>query len=129
MSAKATAARATERLRVKRVYARVEGDDGFRVLVDRLWPRGLTKEKAHIDQWLKDVAPSDTLRRRIHADPEKWDEFITAYDSELQQEPAKSAAASLRERLRHGPVTLLFAARDEHRNNATALRKWLERKR
>ena len=113
--------------RVKRIYEPAAADDGFRVLVDRLWPRGIAKAKAHIDEWLKDVAPSDALRHRFHDHPAKWDEFVAAYGRELEQEPAKSAAASLRERARHEPVTLLYAARDESHNNAVALKDWLER--
>ena len=109
------------------MYAPVAADDGLRVLVDRLWPRGISKDKARIDLWLKDVSPSDALRRRVHADPSKWNEFATAYGRELEQEPARSALATLRAHLRDGPVTLLFAARDEERNNAVALKHWLER--
>jgi uncharacterized protein YeaO (DUF488 family) len=113
--------------RVKRIYEPRAADDGFRVLVDRLWPRGVAKAKAHIDLWLKDVAPSDALRHRFHDHPAKWDEFVAAYGRELEQEPAKSAAASLRERARSEAVTLLYAARDESHNNAVALKEWLER--
>ena len=113
-------------LRVKRVYEPAAKDDGLRVLVDRLWPRGMAKEKARIDLWLKDIAPSDALRHMVHADPAKWPEFVAAYHRELAQEPAKSAAASLRERLRREPVTLLYAARNESQNNAVALKEWLE---
>jgi len=112
--------------RVKRVYAPAAEDDGLRVLVDRLWPRGIAKDKARIDLWLKDVAPSEALRRRFHGDPTKWQEFVTAYGAELEQEPASTAAANLRERLRSQPVTLLYAARDETHNNAVALKGWLE---
>ncbi len=113
--------------RIKRVYQPAAADDGLRVLVDRLWPRGIAKEKARIDLWLKDIAPSEALRRRFHGDPSKWQEFVAAYDRELRQEPASTAAASLRERLRSQPVTLLYAARDEIHNNAVALKGWLER--
>ncbi len=86
--------------RVKRVYAPAAEDDGLRVLVDRLWPRGIAKEKARIDLWLKDIAPSETLRRRFHGDSSKWQEFVAAYDGELRREPASTAVASLREHLR-----------------------------
>jgi uncharacterized protein YeaO (DUF488 family) len=115
--------------RIKRVYEPADGRDGLRVLVDRLWPRGLAKEKAHIDQWLKDVAPSDTLRRRFHGNPTMWNEFVTAYGRELTREPASAAAATLRALGRKQPVTLLYAARDQTHNNAVALKKLLERKR
>jgi uncharacterized protein YeaO (DUF488 family) len=114
-------------LRTKRVYEPVGDNDGFRVLVDRLWPRGIAKEKAHIDLWLRDVAPSDALRKRFHGHPDKWEEFVDAYGNELTQEPARTAAATLRERIRREPVTLLYAARDEIHNNAVALKCWLER--
>ncbi len=114
-------------LRIKRAYAPATADDGLRVLVDRLWPRGIAKEKARIDLWLKDIAPSEALRRRFHGDPSKWREFVAAYDAELQREPASMAVASLRERLRSQAVTLLYAARDETHNNAVALKAWLER--
>jgi uncharacterized protein YeaO (DUF488 family) len=114
--------------RVKRVYAPAERGDGWRVLVDRLWPRGISKDKARIDLWLKDVAPSDELRRRVHADPSAWDAFVLDYAHELAREPAVSAVAQLRKHLRAGPVTLLYAARDEDRNNAVALKRILERR-
>jgi len=115
--------------RLKRIYDAPADEDGFRVLVDRLWPRGLSKEKAHIDLWMKAVAPSDALRRQFHSNPYAWGAFLSAYADELESEPARSAAAELRERLRSGPVTLLYAARDEARNNAEALRLLLARMR
>jgi len=112
-------------LKIKRVYDPPGDDDGARVLVDRLWPRGLSKDKAALDLWLKDIAPSDGLRKRFHGDPEGWERFRTAYARELEEPLAHAAVQTLRERLRAGPVTLLFAARDEHRNNAVALKEWL----
>ncbi len=113
-------------LRIKRVYQPPDTEDGIRVLVDRLWPRGLSRERAQIDLWLKEIAPTDALRRRYHGDPAAWDEFKTAYYAELEQQPAQSAVHDLLDRLTHGPVTLLFAARDETRNNAVALKEWLD---
>ena len=113
-------------LRIKRVYKPPDNEDGARVLVDRLWPRGLSRERAQIDLWLKDFAPSDALRRRFHGDQTGWDDFTTAYYAELEQAPAQSAVRTLLDRLSHGPVTLLFAARDETHNNAVALKKWLD---
>ena len=113
--------------RIKRVYAPVADDDGFRVLVDRLWPRGISKEKARIDLWMKDISPSDALRRQFHGNPDGWEAFLAAYADELQSEPARQAAAELREHVRSGAVTLLYAARDETRNNAEALRLLLAR--
>jgi uncharacterized protein YeaO (DUF488 family) len=114
-------------LRIKRVYEAAAKEDGFRVLVDRLWPRGLTKEKAQLDLWLKEISPSDALRHLVHDDPTKWDEFVTAYRRELAQEPAKTAAADLRKRARKELVTLLYGARNETHNNAVALKAWLQR--
>ena len=113
-------------LRLKRVYDAPEPEDGTRILVDRLWPRGLTKDKARIDLWLKDISPSDALRQRFHGHPAEWDAFVTAYSAELRGEQAQQAAAVLFERLEQGPVTLLYAARDQQRNNAVALRQWLD---
>lgn len=117
----------TRSFRVKRIYEPASADDGFRVLVDRLWPRGISKQKTRIDAWLKEISPSDALRRRFHGHPENWDEFVAAYHRELAQEPAKTAAAELRKKVKHEPVTLLYAARDETHNNAIALKDWLER--
>ncbi|HYH39178.1 MAG TPA: DUF488 family protein [Azospirillum sp.] len=111
---------------VKRVYEAPEPGDGVRILVDRLWPRGIARDKARIDLWLKDLSPSDALRKRFHGHPEDWDEFRAAYAEELRGEAAQAAVADLRRRLGAGAVTLLYAAKDEARNNAVALRLWLE---
>jgi len=113
--------------RVKRIYEPAAAGDGYRVLVDRLWPRGVSKQKAHIDVWLKEIAPSDALRKQFHGQVDTWKEFVAAYARELKAEPAKSAAAQLCEKAKHEPVTLLYAARDENHNNAVALKDWLER--
>lgn len=115
------------RLRVKRVYQPPDREDGVRVLVDRLWPRGISRERAQIALWLKDIAPSSALRRRFHGDAAGWDEFKIAYYRELAEPPAQAAVGVLLDRMRREPVTLLFAARDEARNNAVALQEWLER--
>ena len=117
---------ARQDLRIKRVYEPPDAADGFRVLVDRLWPRGLSRERAKIDLWLKEVAPSDSLRRRFHGDPSAWGAFKTAYYAELEQASAQSAVRELLDRLNHGPVTLLFAARDQRHNNAVALKERLD---
>jgi uncharacterized protein YeaO (DUF488 family) len=113
------------KLTIKRVYEPADDSDGFRVLVDRLWPRGLTREAARVDLWLKDLAPSDELRHRFHAAPEKFKEFRTAYEKELAQAPAREAVETLRGHLARGGVTLLFAARDDKQNNAVVLLDWL----
>lgn len=110
-------------LYVKRVYAPPAKEDGLRVLVDRLWPRGLTKEKAEVDLWLRDIAPSDDLRRKFHAKPELWPEFKKAYMQELKH--AKEPVEILLGKLATMSVTLLYAAHDEEHNNAVALREWL----
>jgi uncharacterized protein YeaO (DUF488 family) len=109
---------------VKRVYEPVESSDGSRILVDRLWPRGISKDK--VDLWLKEVAPSHELRRRFHGKPRDWSGFLVAYAKELQQPTPQTAIAELRKWLRQGRVTLLYAARDENHNNALALKLWLE---
>jgi uncharacterized protein YeaO (DUF488 family) len=115
-----------QNLRIKRVYEPPDAADGVRVLVDRLWPRGLSRERAKIDLWLREIAPSDALRRRVHRDPSAWGPFKMAYYNELEQAPAQSALHILLDRVTRGPVTLLFAARDETRNNAVALKEWLD---
>lgn len=125
MPKQASPSRAGSRLGVKRVYAPAEAQDGTRILVDRLWPRGIAKEKAKIDIWLKDIAPSEALRRRVHAKEVSWDEFVFDYGRELAREPGASAAQELIARIARAPVTLLYAARDEQNNNAIALKLWL----
>jgi uncharacterized protein YeaO (DUF488 family) len=116
------------RLALKRAYESPEPGDGTRILVDRLWPRGLARDKARIDLWLKDIAPSGVLRKRFHAKPDDWQMFRSAYAAELEGAAAQEAAKVLLECLHKGPVTLLYAARDERRNNAVALKAWLERR-
>jgi len=127
MSAAETATARSRGLAVKRVYEPAAAGDGLRVLVDRLWPRGVSKDEARVDLWLKAIAPSDALRRRVHDGKLSWSGFTTAYGRELAQEPAKSAAAELRELFRRQRVTLLYGSRDEINNNAVALKRWLER--
>lgn len=111
-------------IRVKRVYEPHEPDDGKRFLVERLWPRGVRKEALALDGWLKDVAPSDALRRWFGHDPARWGEFRRRYTAELDARPA--AWQPLLEAAEDGPVTLLFSARDTEHNNAVALRAYLE---
>jgi uncharacterized protein YeaO (DUF488 family) len=129
MNATKSPATTTHRIGIKRAYEPAAADDGLRVLVDRLWPRGVTKAKARIDLWLKDVAPSHKLRRMVHGDPSKWPEFVAAYARELKNEPAKSALAELRERNAKQRITLVYAARNESHNHAILLKRRLERKR
>lgn len=111
-------------LALKRIYDAPSESDGTRVLVDRLWPRGISKSEAHLDCWLRDLSPSDALRKRFHHDPALWNDFIAAYDKELADNPA---VAELRGLMAKGKVTLLYAARDTEHNNAVALRDWLLR--
>lgn len=113
--------------RVKRVYEAPDGTDGLRILVDRLWPRGIAREKAAIDLWLKDLAPSNALRKRFHGRPEDWAAFRAAYAVELETPAAQAAVQELRKAMRKGAVTLLYAARDEQHNNAVALLLWLKK--
>ena len=128
MAAKRPAQNKTSNIAVKRAYEPAGADDGLRVLVDRLWPRGVTKAKARIDLWPKDMAPSDKLRRMVHGNPGTWREFVKAYAAELKQEPAKSTFADLRARAGKEHITLIYAARDETHNHAVLLRRWLKRK-
>ncbi|HJW45255.1 MAG TPA: DUF488 family protein [Lysobacter sp.] len=111
--------------RIKRVYDAAAEDDGLRILVDRLWPRGLRKETAGIDRWIKEIAPSDALRKRFHARPDLWDEFGAAYAHEIADNPALD---ELRQLAREQRVTLLYAARDTGHNNARALANILQKK-
>jgi uncharacterized protein YeaO (DUF488 family) len=125
MSAAKPATRKAGGLAVKRIYEPAASGDGLRVLVDRLWPRGLSKDKARVDLWLKAIAPSDALRHRVHDGKISWSAFAAAYGRELADEPAKSAAAELRELVRRQRVTLLYGSHDEINNNAVALKRWL----
>jgi uncharacterized protein YeaO (DUF488 family) len=117
---------ALTKFRIKRVHAEPNEDDGKRILVDRLWPRGLTKEKARVDLWLKEVAPSNELRKWFGHDPEKWPEFKRRYAEELKA--LSEPLALLRQEARHGTVTLLYGARDEDHNQAVVLLELLRRK-
>lgn len=111
------------KIRVKRVYERATRDDGSRFLVDRLWPRGLKKESLQLEGWLKDVAPSDALRRWFGHDPKKWKEFHRRYFAQLDDNP--NAWQRILEAARKGRVALLYSARDPEHNNAVALRDYL----
>ena len=112
---------------LKRVYAEPSPQDGARVLVDRLWPRGLTKKDATLDAWLKDLAPSNELRKWFHAHPQQWSKFRERYLKELSSPAAHDALQTLydlKEERRH--LTLLFASRNEDRNNAVVLKQLVE---
>jgi uncharacterized protein YeaO (DUF488 family) len=108
-------------VRTLRVYEPAEQSDGRRVLVDRLWPRGLSKERARLDEWLKAVAPSDELRRWYGHEPDRFAEFTRRYEAELEDPERAEAFSHLREEARSGPVTLLTATRDLERSEAAVL--------
>lgn len=111
-------------LKIKRVYLKAEKADGCRILVDRLWPRGLSKQKARVDRWLRDVAPSTTLRKWYGHDPKRWPEFKRRYGAELRKR--KPAVMELRALLKvHRQATFLFSSKEEKLNNAAALKAWL----
>ena len=111
------------KIKIKRVYEKPEKGDGIRILVDRLWPRGLTKEKADIDLWLKEIAPSTELRKWFGHDPDKWNEFQKRYLKELKNNKEKIAV--LKEQIKRGLVTFVYGAKDEEHNEALVLKKWL----
>jgi uncharacterized protein YeaO (DUF488 family) len=113
-------------LMIKRVYAPQSDADGFRVLIDRLWPRGLSKAKAAVDLWLRDIAPSTALRTWFNHDPARWNEFRCRYAAELDRIPA--VVDQLLNQVRQGRVTLLYSAQDETCNNAVALNEYLRQK-
>ena len=114
-------------IRVKRVYEPAEASDGKRVLVDRLWPRGLSKEQAALDCWMKDIAPSAALRNWFGHVPERFGEFRRKYEEELGRPEAQALAERLRRWSAEVGVTLLYGAKDERHNQAVVLRHWLER--
>ncbi|HJT58760.1 MAG TPA: DUF488 domain-containing protein [Ktedonobacteraceae bacterium] len=107
---------------IKRVYDAPESSDGTRILVDRLWPRGLSKERARVDVWLKEVAPSNDLRKWFGHDPDRFAEFRRRYEAELESESGQEALTKLRELAGQGPTTLVYAAHDSEHNNAVVLR-------
>jgi uncharacterized protein YeaO (DUF488 family) len=111
-------------LRLKRVYDEPSEADGERVLVERLWPRGLTKARARVDLWLKDVAPSPELRKWFGHDPARWAEFVTRYRRELRGQT--EAVAMLRRKAKKGRVTLVYGAKDEEHNSAVVLKAFVE---
>lgn len=109
---------------LKRAYDPAEPDDGFRILVDRLWPRGVSKDSARIDLWLKDIAPSATLRKWFDHDPLKWSEFRDRYFLELNDNP--EVVEQLMEYVRRGLVTFVYGAKDKEHNHAVVLKAYLE---
>ena len=112
-------------LAIKRAYDAPTSADGFRVLVDRLWPRGRSKSALQLDAWMKDISPSAELRKWAHGNPDRWPEFKKRYFEELKGQP--DLVKQLRAKAKAGAVTLVYAARNEARNNAVALKEYLER--
>lgn len=113
-------------LQIKRAYDDTEPADGYRILVDRLWPRGLSKEALHLDEWVKDIAPSNETRKAFGHDPARMDEFRARYLAELEHNPeAPAFREQVAQKLRHGNVTLVYAAHDAQNNQAVVLRDWL----
>ncbi|MGB7291928.1 MAG: DUF488 domain-containing protein [Thermodesulfobacteriota bacterium] len=112
-------------IKVKRVYDGHSKEDGIRILVDRLWPRAVSKEDASVDIWLKDIAPSNELRKWFNHDPEKWDEFKIRYFSELDHK--SELVKEVLNRAKKGNLTLVFSAKEEKYNNAEALKEYLEK--
>jgi len=113
-------------IQIKRAYEEPDREDGTRILVDRLWPRGLTKEKARVDLWLKDVAPSTDLRKWFAHDPAKWAEFRSRYEEELKGK--KEELSLLRQEVAKGTVTLVYGAKDQQHNEAVILQNVLKAK-
>jgi uncharacterized protein YeaO (DUF488 family) len=112
-----------DNIRLKRAYEKPADTDGVRILVDRLWPRGVSKEAAALDQWMKDIAPSSALRKWFGHDPARWPEFQQRYEVELRDHSEQ--LAELRAAARKGPITLVYSAHDEQHNDAVVLRRLL----
>ncbi len=113
-------------IRIKRVYAPPDESDGVRILVDRLWPRGVSKAGARIDEWCKGLAPTTVLRKDFGHDPSKWEEFQSRYRNELEAAGKMEELRSLGKRARKETITLVYAARDEAHNNAVVIKKLVE---
>ena len=111
------------KIKIKRVYEQPDKDDGMRILVDRLWPRGLTQEKAAVALWLKELAPSTELRKSFGHDPEKWRSFRRRYETELRHND--DLIKLLKQKAREGTVTLVYGARDQKHNEALVLKQFL----
>ena len=114
------------RIRVKRIYRAARVSDGKRILIDRLWPRGIAKDRARLFSWCREIAPSDGLRNWFHAHPERWEEFAARYRHEL--EAKAELTRELASYAKEGMVTLLFASRNEEQNNAVVLRDVLRQR-
>ena len=116
-------------IKIKRIYEAYNPDDGQRILVDRIWPRGVSKEAAHLDEWLKELAPSTDLRDWFGHIPERFDEFCERYDAELDQNPtAQADIRQILEKSQSGQVTLVYSAKDTEHNQAVALLAYIQKK-
>ncbi|MFP4285794.1 MAG: DUF488 domain-containing protein [Desulfovermiculus sp.] len=113
-----------QKILLKRAYDKPSESDGTRILVDGMWPRGVSKQDARVDIWLKELAPSKELRKWFGHDPDKWKEFQSRYFQELQARP--EAVNTIIDQTRKGPVTLVYAAKDSEHNNAMALKKYIQ---
>jgi uncharacterized protein YeaO (DUF488 family) len=113
-------------VRLKRAYESADADDGLRVLIDRLWPRGVSKDAARVDVWMKDLAPSASLRKWYGHEPAKWTVFLERYFRELDANP--DAVDELRRHIARGPVTLVYGARDREHNQAVAIMEYLRKR-
>lgn len=114
------------KIKIKRVYDEAKKEDGKRILVDRLWPRGLTKTRAKVDLWLKEISPSTALRRWFGHEPSKWADFKRRYSAELERN--RDQVALLKQEIAAGKVTLIYGAKDQEHNAAVVLKEFLERK-
>lgn len=116
-------------IRIKRVYVELSQDDGYRILVDRLWPRGISKEKININNWAKEITPSTELRKTFNHNPDTMNEFKERYYYELESnEHSKEFVNLIKDKLKEGNVTLLYAAKNEEYNHAIVLKEWIEEK-
>jgi uncharacterized protein YeaO (DUF488 family) len=113
-------------IKIKRIYDASAPDDGIRILVDRLWPRGLSKEKAKVDLWLKEISPSNELRKWYGHDPKKWSQFREKYSKELRAH--RELAELVIQKTKEGVVTLLYSSKEEKINNAVALKEYIEKR-
>ena len=114
-------------IKLKRVYEKADRADGKRILIDRLWPRGVRKEEAHVDEWLKEIAPSDELRTWYGHKVERWKEFRARYQSELRKPLAANLLKKIRQEAKRQTITLLFATKDSEHTNAAVLKELLEK--
>ena len=113
-------------INIKRIYEEATTDDGVRILVDRLWPRGISRDKAKLNSWNKEISPSPDLRKWVNHDAAKYEEFKDRYIAELNNNPESAAFKEMiNKKQEEGPVTLLYAAKDQEHNNAVVLKEWL----